>query len=144
MSKRVRLRNASTLFNDPETGFSLSGDDVVEMPTRIGQLTRLWLQGGGLIIEESKTAPVEITEAKITEPEPVVEEVEDNDEDESVDGTVELEWKFYTREEVEQINYFDLIRLASAYGLKYAKKKPKGEQLRDDFMAHQEMLKANL
>lgn len=141
--KSVKLRNVATCFVDPETGFAISGDDVIALPARIGQRTRERIQAGALIVveTESKGLPVNSPATKET-----VMVAEDDDVGAAYSEEASGAWRFYTREEVEAMAYWDLISLAAAFGLTYGggKAKPKGQKLRDDFMAHQEALRANL
>lgn len=140
--KSVKLRNAATCFVDPETGFSISGEDIVALPSRIGQRTRERIQAGALIIVE--------TEQPVEAPAVTAEAIAiDNADDEVGDAYSEEDsnaWRFYSREEIEEMNYHDLLSLAAAFGLKYGggKSKPKMDRLRNEFMAHQDLLKANL
>lgn len=141
--KSVKLRNTATCFVDPETGFAISGDDVIALPTRLGQRTRERIQAGALIVLETETKEPPVNP-------PAVKENDVAAEDDDVGAAYPEEasgaWRFYSREEVEAMAYWDLINLAAAFGLTYGggKAKPKGPKLRDDFMAHQEALKANL
>lgn len=141
--KSVKLRNPSTMFRDPETGFAISGADVVVLGARLGRLTKERLQAGALIIiDEPGKEPEKVIEAKIA-----IEQTEAVKEEESPDEGIEGQdgaWKFYTLDEIKGMHYFDLIRLADAFGLKYGRNKPKVAQLRDDFMAQQERIKAAL
>jgi hypothetical protein len=45
----VRLKDQTGMFHDPETGFSLIAKEVKPLPQNIGQLTRRWLNAGGLV-----------------------------------------------------------------------------------------------
>lgn len=53
---KVQLKDQSTTFHDPETRFSVAGDEVVEVDpkARKGKLTLAAIKAGGLI--EVKTA----------------------------------------------------------------------------------------
>jgi hypothetical protein len=139
--KSVKLRNTSTCFIDPETGFSISGADVVALPSRLGARTRERIQAGGLIVIEEEAPPVVIE--KLVEPEPVADNI-DSDVGEAFSEEDAEAWRFYDKEEVDAMHYFDLYRLALAFGMTFGRSKPKLAQLRDDFMAQQEKLKANL
>jgi hypothetical protein len=73
---KVRLANKNALFFDPETKLRLSGGEVKEVEN-IGYLTRLWLNGGGILIEKdevpsflNKPVSEEVKIEAVTEPEP--------------------------------------------------------------------------
>jgi len=38
------------MFRDPKTGFTLVGDEEKALPQNIGDMTRRWLNAGGLVI----------------------------------------------------------------------------------------------
>lgn len=141
--KSVKLRNTATCFVDPETGFAISGDDVIALPTRIGQRTRERIQAGALIVIETESKETLVNSPVIEE---AVMAAEEDDVGAAYSEEASSAWRFYSREEVEAMSYWDLINLAAAFGLRYGggKAKPKGQRLRDEFMAHQEALKANL
>lgn len=48
--KRIRLRDRTGMFRDPKTGFTLVGDEEKALPQNIGDMTRRWLNVGGLVI----------------------------------------------------------------------------------------------
>ena len=131
------------MFRDPETSFAISGADVVELGIRVGRLTKERLQAGALIVvDEPGREPEKVIEVEIA-----IEQKNADKEEEVPDDVIEGQggaWKFYTLDEIKGMHYFDLIRLADAFGLKYGRNKPKVAQLRDDFMAQQERIKAAL
>ena len=49
----LKLSKPVGMFYDPETKLRLVMDDVKEVPTRIGSLTREWLNAGGLVTVDS-------------------------------------------------------------------------------------------
>ena len=139
------------MFTDPETGFSISGADEVQLPVRMGRLTREVIQAGGLLLitdeetqpEAKATLPDDPVPVTTIQPEPVAEVAEDT-ETEEIPEDAELACKFYTREEIDGLLYHELHKLAQAFGLRYGKRRPKFDKLRDDFMAHQEKIRAAL
>lgn len=70
----IRLANPGQFF-DPETGFRVTQGEIKEL-TKIGALTRQWLNGGGLVIcaevvsNQGKQVTVEPTESILLAPEP--------------------------------------------------------------------------
>jgi len=77
---RVKLANPGGMFFDNDTGLRISRDEIKEVG-RIGELTRQWLNGGGLIIcdEEEKNLHAlqenNKGEPTIEQPKPVEERV---------------------------------------------------------------------
>ena len=140
--KSVKLRNSSTCFIDPETGFAISGDEIVELPARIGARTRERIQAGGLIIIEGKETPPVVEKPVESKPEAKVD-VDDDIGEAFSESDVDA-WRFYDRDEVYEMHYFDLYRLAMAFGMSFKPKKPKIDRLREEFLAHQEVMKASL
>ncbi len=61
----VKLKDPRGIFYDPQTGFSIVADEVKPLPPLLGDLTRRWLNAGG-IIKVSQSPSVEeltVTEA---------------------------------------------------------------------------------
>lgn len=54
MARYLRLKNPGAYFVDPQTGLSITLDEWVPYPPTIGSLTKKWIQGGGLVIEEKE------------------------------------------------------------------------------------------
>lgn len=48
MSRFVRLGKSGYIFRDQVTGFTIEKGEVKPLPDNIGNLTRMWLQAGGL------------------------------------------------------------------------------------------------
>lgn len=48
MSRYVRLNKNGFIFRDQATGFTLQKGEVKPLPENIGNLTRMWLQAGGI------------------------------------------------------------------------------------------------
>lgn len=67
---RVRLKNPSSSFYDPETKLRIDGGDIVEVG-RVGYLTRQALNAGGIIVvppDEQPTVVPDVTTENIPEP----------------------------------------------------------------------------
>lgn len=53
----VRLKGKGGRFYDPATKFRIKLDEVQELTYPLGELTRQWLNAGGLVIEPTNTLP---------------------------------------------------------------------------------------
>lgn len=121
MGKTVRLRNRSALFCDPETGFEISGNDVVMFPKRIGSLTRAWLQGGGLLVEETSDAETtQNAESRDAVPDPR---------------------RIYSDDEIRSMSYPDILSAVRELGLRTRGNSKKHEHLIEALTEYQEKLR---
>lgn len=116
MGKTIRLRNRSALFCDPETGFEISGNDVVLFPKKIGSLTRAWLQGGGLLVEE--TSDSETTQNAAPNPR-----------------------RIYSDDEIRSMSYPDILSAVRELGLRTRGNSKKHEHLIEALTEYQERLR---
>lgn len=121
MSKTVRLRHRSVLFCDPETGFEISGDEVLDFPRKVGSLTRAWLQGGGLLVGES------LEEAS---PEAQKQEAEPNPK------------RIFSDEEIREMSHDDLLALVKELGLRTPRNSKRRESLVEALKEYQDRLKS--
>lgn len=53
----VRLRGSGTRFYDPATKFRIKLDEVKELVYPLGDMTRQWLNAGGLVIDPINNLP---------------------------------------------------------------------------------------
>lgn len=58
MVQYVKLNKQGSIFTDREGGFKISKGEVKPLPTILGNLTRMWLQAGGLELCEPPQASV--------------------------------------------------------------------------------------
>jgi hypothetical protein len=55
--RRVKLKDPTGQFYDSETGLRVVKAAVVNLGSRVGKLTREWLNAGGLVIEDDVARP---------------------------------------------------------------------------------------
>lgn len=122
MGKTVRLRHSSVLFCDPETGFEISGDEAAPFPRKVGSLTRAWLQGGGLLVEESVEG--------------------DSLNDESV-TPVPNPKRIYSDQEISEMSYDELVNVVRDSGIRTWKNSKKREHLIEALIEYQDTLKTS-
>lgn len=149
MSKSVRLRNATTIFVDPETGFCLSGADNLPLPKKLGRYTKERIQAGAILVEDIPDEDEVVIEKPVASPAPVdIQEepvpaavIEEKIETEEKPTEGQSTGRFYTAEEIEKMDYFTVLAMASALGLRYGRSKPKLAQLRIAFLERQEYIR---
>jgi hypothetical protein len=77
--KMVRLANPNICFVDSAGAFDLAGDEQKALPSELGDLTRKWLNAGGIVYcdpQGDQTTPV-IEKQELTESELNVASTED-------------------------------------------------------------------
>jgi len=50
----VKLAQRGTIFHDPSSGFSLSGDEVKPLPPRVGQVLKARIRTGAIIFVDKQ------------------------------------------------------------------------------------------
>ncbi len=121
MGKTVRLRHGSALFCDPETGFEISGGEVVAFPKKVGSLTRAWLQGGGLLVGETVKEDRQPAEPSMALPNPK---------------------RIYSDQEISEMSYDELVNVVRDSGIRTWKNSKKREHLTEALLEYQSGLKA--
>lgn len=92
----VRLRLGAGMFHDPDTGFRIKTNEEKPLPEPIGDLTRRWLNAGGLVfcepVESSTVEPEPVADAPVEDvPDEPVEDAPGSEEKTPVESTEEDE-----------------------------------------------------
>ena len=118
MSVFIRLRNESGFFVDPETGFSLRFDQEKPLPNNLGNRTRDWLSGGGLV-KFIKEKPQDISSSKLEG---------ENDQTQPTEELQENAENF--EKQFEGLTVSDLRKLCREMGVTYSPKQDKASLIK--------------